>query len=209
MLFRSALRAVATWQAAVDALLHEAADYAGTAVDAVVAELREIRRAGRVVPLEPWQKRLADTKQRELARLQREHKRRAILESLTALGYEISEGMDTAMVEAGKLVLRKPDDTDYAIEVVSNADLSLVQTAMVRYSDSDSMTEQQRLRDHEREADWCDDHKRIRDALGKKGYQTSFKMQFPAGAHPVRVVPRSAVPAARTTAHGKTRSRTA
>lgn len=199
------LRAVATWQTAVDALLQEAAEYAGTAVDAVAAELRELRRAGRMVPLESWKQRLAETKQRELARLQREHKRRAILESLTTLGYETSEGMGTALVEAGKLVVHKPGEADYAIELVSNADLSLVQTAMVRYSDSETLTEQQRLRDHEREAEWCGDHKRIRDQLGRRGYQTSFKMQLPAGAHPVRVVQRGAAPVARPVARGKER----
>lgn len=201
-----ALRAVATWQAAVDALLQEAAEYAGTAVDSVAAELRELRRAGRVVPIEPWKQRLAETKARELARLQREHKRRAILESLTALGYETSEGMGTALVEAGKLVIHKPGEADYAIELVSNADLSLVQTAMVRYSDSETLTEQQRLRDREREAEWCDDHKRIRDQLGQRGYATSFKMQMAAGAHPVRVVKRGTAPAARQAARGKARS---
>lgn len=201
-----ALRTVATWQATVDALLQEAAEYAGTAVDAVAAELRELRRAGRVVPLDSWKQRLAETKARELARLQREHKRRAILESLTALGYETSEGMGTALVEAGKLVVHKPGEADYAIELVSNADLSLVQTAMVRYSDSETLTEQQRLRDHEREADWCADHKRIRDQLGQRGYATSFKMQLPAGAHPVRVVQRKAAPAPPTAVRGKVRS---
>ena len=200
-----ALRAAATWQAAVDALLQEAADYAGTAVDAVVAEFRELRRAGRVVPLEAWKLRLAETKKHELARLQREHQRRAILESLTALGYETSEGMGTALVEAGKLVIHKPGEADYAVELVANADLSLVQTAMVRYSDSDTLTEQQRLRDHEREAEWCGDHKRIRDQLEQRGYRTSFKMQMPAGTHPVRVVQRGAAPTARPTARGKTR----
>lgn len=202
-----ALRAVVTWQSTVDALLQEAAEYAGTAVDAVAADMRELRRAGRVVPLEPWKQRLAETKARELARLQREHKRRAILESLTALGYETSEGMGTALVEAGKLVIHKPGEADYAIELVSNTDLSVVQTAMVRYSDSETLTEQQRLRDHEREAEWCGDHKRLRVQLEQRGYATSFKMQLPAGAHPVRVVQRGKAPAAKPAVQGKVRSR--
>lgn len=114
--------------------------------------------------------------------------------------------MGTALVEAGKLVIHKPGEADYAVELVANADLSLVQTAMVRYSDSDTLTEQQRLRDHEREAEWCGDHKRIRDQLEQRGYQTSFKMQMPAGTHPVRLVQRGATPAARPTARGKMQS---
>lgn len=197
------LRAVPVWQAKVDKLLEEAVEYAGTAVDAVVAELREVRRAGRVVALEPWEKRLAETKQRELARLQREHKRRVILESLKSLGYEVDEGMETALVKAGKLVIRKPGEADYAIELLSNDDLSLLQTAMVRYSDSDTLTEQQRLRDQERETEWCGDHKQLRDRLAERGYQTNFKMQLPSGAHPVRIEKRAAAHAARTGSRSK------
>ena len=186
------LRAIEQWLAAVDCLLADAAPYAGTAVDQVVAELRDLRRAGRIVPLEPWQLRLAETQQHELVRLERERRRRAILESLTELGYETSEGMGTALVRAGKLVVRKPGESDYAIEVVANQDLSQLQTAMVRYSDSTDLTEQQRLRDHEREEEWCADHARIREKIAQHGLTAKFKMQLPAGAHPVRVVPREA-----------------
>lgn len=192
------LRAVEQWLVEVDALLAESAPYAGTAVDAVVAELRELRRAGRIVALEPWKQRLTKTQQRELVRLEHERKRRAILESLTELGYETNEGMETALVQAGKLVVRKPGEADYAVEVVANNDLSMLQTAMVRYSDSEEMTEQQRLRDHEREEAWCADHARIREKMAARGLSAKFKMQMPAGSHPVRVVKRDqAAPAAR------------
>lgn len=194
-------RAVEQWLAEVDALLAEAAPYAGTAVDAVVTELRDLRRAGRITALEPWKQRLTETQQRELARLERERKRRAILDSLAELGYETNEGMETALVQAGKLVVRKPGETDYAVEVVANSDLSMLQTAMVRYADSEELTEQQRLRDHEREDEWCADHARIREKMGARGLTAKFKMQMPAGSHPVRVVKRDqATPAARATA---------
>jgi hypothetical protein len=36
-----------------------------------------------------------------------EERRRAVLEGLSALGYEVSEGMATAWVEGGRVVLRK------------------------------------------------------------------------------------------------------
>lgn len=194
-------RAVEQWFAEVDALLADAAPYAGTAVDGVVAELRALRRAGRVAPLEPWRARLAETQQRELARLERERKRRAILDSLSELGYETHEGMETALVQAGKLVVRKPGESDYAVEVVANNDLSLLQTAMVRYSDSEEMTEQQRLRDREREEEWCSDHARIREKMAARGLAAKFRMQMPAGSHPVRVVKRDkAAPAAQAAA---------
>jgi hypothetical protein len=36
-----------------------------------------------------------------------EERRRAVLEGLAALGYEVSEGMATAWVDSGRVVLRK------------------------------------------------------------------------------------------------------
>lgn len=184
------LRATEAWLAEVDVLIEEAEPYSGTAVDKVAAALRDLRRAGRPEDLTPWRDRLASAQQRELARLEHERKRHAILESLTELGYETSEGMETALAQAGKLVIRKPGDTDYAVEVVSDANLSMVQTTMVRYTDAPEMTEQQRQRDCEREEEWCADHARLRDRLAKQGLATSFKLKLPSGEHPVKVVPK-------------------
>ena len=190
------LRAARAWIAEVDNLLADAAAYAGTAVDEVATALRELRRAGRPVDLAPWRERLAATQQRELARLERERKRRAILDSLAELGYETNAGLETALVQAGKLVVRKPGESDYAVEVVSDAGLSMVQTTMVRYSDTPELTEQQRRRDTEREDEWCADHARLRERLAKQGLATSFKLKLPSGEHPVKIVPREHQPAA-------------
>ncbi len=182
------LRGVQAWIAELDALIEEAEPYAGTAVDTVAASLRDLRRAGRPEDLTPWRNRLAAAQQRELARLEHERKRHAILESLATLGYETSEGMETALAQAGKLVIRKPGDEEYAVEVVSDAKLSMVQTTMVRYADAPDMTEQQRQRDCEREEEWCADHARLRDRLAQQGLATSFKLKLPSGEHPVKVV---------------------
>lgn len=184
------LRATEAWLAEVDVLIEEAEPYTGTAVDTVATALRDLRRAGRPENLAPWRERLTTAQQHELARLEHERKRHAILESLSELGYETSEGMETALTQAGKLVIRKPGDTDYAVEVVSDAKLSMVQTTMVRYTDAPEMTEQQRQRDCEREEEWCADHARLRDRLAQQGLATSFKLKLPSGEHPVKVVPK-------------------
>ncbi|NBV23688.1 MAG: hypothetical protein EBS05_17430 [Proteobacteria bacterium] len=197
------LRATQAWLAEVDALIEEAEPYTGTAVDAVANALRDLRRAGRPEELKPWREQLAAAQQSALAKLERERKRAAILESLTELGYEASEGMETALAQAGKLVIRKPGDENYAIEVVSDAKLSMVQTTMVRYADSPEMTEQQRLRDQEREEEWCADHARWREGLAKQGLATSFKLQLTAGSHPVKVVQIDQRPAVRRKVQGR------
>lgn len=202
------LRATQAWIAEVDALVEEAEPYAGTAVDTVAAALCDLRRAGRPEDLTPWRDRLAAAQQRELARLEHERKRHAILESLAALGYETSEGMETALAQAGKVVIRKPGDEEYAVEVVSDANLSMMQTTMVRYTDAPDMTEQQRQRDCEREEEWCADHARLRERLAKQGLATNFKLKFPSGEHPVKVVRKDQRPAARRTPERRVLQRT-
>ncbi|MBI5800527.1 MAG: hypothetical protein HZA92_07345 [Verrucomicrobia bacterium] len=195
------LRAVEQWLLGVDELLADAAPFAGTAVDAIVAELRELRRAGRAVDLAPWRARLAETQASERTRMERERKRQAVLESLAELGYEAHEGMGTALVQAGKLVLRKPGETDYAVEIVTNRDLSMLQTEVIRYGDAEAATEQERLRDHEHEVKWCSAHDALRDKLAKRGLTSSVKLHIPAGTKPVRVVRSDkAAPAARAKA---------
>jgi hypothetical protein len=182
------LHEIERWNRDVDQLLEEAAPYEGTAVDDVVKELKALKRAGRPALLEPYRMRMVETQKREVARLERERKRAAVLESLQELGYEISEEMETALVQAGKVVIHKPGDSEYAVEVVANDDLSMLQTTMVRFADSDKMTEQQRLRDTEREEAWCEDHARLRQKMAERGLRTNFKLKIAAGAHPVRVV---------------------
>ncbi len=189
------LRAVEQWLLGVDELLADASPFAGTAVDAIVAELQELRRAGRVVDLTPWRERLAVAQAAERTRMDRERKRKAVLESLAELGYETHEGMETALVQAGKLVLRRPDDSDYAVEVVTNRDLSMLQTEVIRFGDAEAATEQERLRDQEHEKKWCSAHDELRDKLAKRGLTSSVKLHIPPGTKPVRVVKGDKAPA--------------
>lgn len=182
------LRAVEQWLLGVDELLADASPFAGTAVDAIVAELRDLRRAGRVVDLTPWRERLAATQAAERTRMDRERKRKAVLESLAELGYETHEGMATALVQAGKLVLHRPGDSDYAVEVVTNRDLSMLQTEVIRFGDAEAVTEQERLRDQEHEKKWCSAHDELRAKLAKRGLTSSVKLHIPPGTKPVRVV---------------------
>ena len=84
--------------------------------------------------------------------------------------------------------MQKPGESEYAVEVVTNADLSVMQTAMIRYSDAAETTEQQHLRDCEQEETWCGDHQRIRAKLAQQGFATDFRLKIPAGQHPVKMM---------------------
>jgi hypothetical protein len=183
------LREVARWGAEIDGMIDRIAHLRGTEKgDGLLSELRDIKRGGHVGPLASVRLRMTQTIEAEERRLEREKKKRAILESLHDLGYEANEGMETAFVQSGRLVLRKPDDGEYAVEVATNDDFSLLQTTMLRYADSLDASQQQRLRDTAKEEAWCDDHAKLLDGLAKRGWKTNFKMKRKPGEIPMQVV---------------------
>jgi hypothetical protein len=183
------LHEVECWQAEVDKIVDSAAHLRGTAVDGIVAELEALRRAGRVTDLTVVRRRLRALVAAEEKRLEREHKRRAVLESLAELGYEVEEGaMATALVTGGKLVVRKPAEDEYAVEVVANSEFSAVQTRVIRYAAAGDASEQQRQRDKEREESWCADHTNMMERITQRGLETRFILRLPPGQHPVKVV---------------------
>lgn len=182
-------RELEQWRGTLEGMIDSAAHVQVPAVQVIVTELISLLRAGRVVDVTALGKRLDAAIKEGETRIVREQKRRAVLESLAALGYEVEEGsMQTALVQAGKVFIRKPGEQDYAVELVANTDFSIVQTAMVRFADTAEMGEQQRLRDKEREESWCGDHALLREALDRAGVASPFKMKLAPGQHPVRVV---------------------
>lgn len=182
-------RELGQWRTMIEGMIDRAAHVQGPAVQAIVAELESLLRAGRVVDLKVLGKRLEAAIQEEEKRREREQKRRAVLESLAALGYEVEEGsMQTALVQAGKVLIRKPDEEEYAVELVANTDFSLFQTTLVRFADTKEVSAQQRLRDKEHDETWCSDHARMREALDRVGLASEFKMKFPVGHQPATVI---------------------
>ena len=196
------LQAHTEWRARLEALLDRTSAATGPVVERLRAQLETLLRAGTVVDLGELERELTAAVAAEDQRRLADERRQAILESLAAIGYELDGApMETAVVNAGKLVIRKPGNAEYAVEMVVNSDLSLLQTAMVRHADTAELTEQQRLRDCEQEESWCGDHARLRDELARRGFNSAFKLKLPSGQHPVRVIVRS--PAERARQHAE------
>jgi len=183
------LRAASDWQGKVDELTASAAHVKSTAVDEIIRELADLRRAATPVDLGPIQQRLDAAVKSEEERQFREEKRQAVIASLSALGYDLVEGtMETAMVQGGRILMHKQGESEYAVEVAVDRDLSLVQTALVRFAASNEASAQQKLRDVEKEVSWCGDHARLREELKQRGLASDFKLKIPAGQEPVRVI---------------------
>jgi hypothetical protein len=204
------LRTASNWQRKVDELTASAAHVKSTAVDEIVREVADLRRAATPVDLGPIQQRLNATVKSEEERQLREEKRQAVIGSLSALGYDLIEGtMETAMVQGGKILMHKPGESEYAVEVAVDRDLSLVQTGLVRFAASNEASAQQKLRDEEREVSWCGDHARLREELKQRGLASDFRLKIPAGQEPVRVIIAPALRQQRDQAASKTRSQQA
>ena len=139
------------------------------------------------VDLAPFQKDLDAILNEAIARQEQEKKRRAVIESLSELGYEITGGMGVAEVKSGSLEFRKPGEDEYAISVTIDNKAEILETEMIRYSETQDMTKQQAQRDIEMEESWCSDHAKAIKSLKSKGVDTGFLYKKRPGEHPVSV----------------------
>ncbi len=191
------------FRAEVQSMLDQVALFEELASNPLTEELKGLLASTAASDLGPQRKRHAAALEGARARREREAKRLALLDALRELGYQAGENMETAFTNSGRLLVHKRDDEEYAIELVADSSLDRVQTAMLRYSGSSEMSEQQRLRDREREASWCADHGKLRQLMARRGWESDLKMQRPPGEHPVRVVvdPGRALPGGATRAN--------
>ena len=199
------LREVNVWRKELLKLLAQAMLSSSPAAKAIAEELATLNRAGRVLDLNALSDRLEKVLAQEEAEERSQRRRNAILESLSELGYEIEEGLATGLVQGGKLILRKADEDEYAIELVMNNQCSLVQTAVIRYAANLEKLPYQHLRDREREETWCRDYAKWQERLKDQGWNTSFKLKMEPGQQPVKtVVDQSKIKANRNSARKQT-----
>lgn len=118
-----------------------------------------------------------------IAEESRLEQRAAVLHALAATGYEVREGMAAAWVEHGRIVLRKPSESTYGVELSAPAQGSAVQTRVVALSNSPRDPQ----RDLEVEETWCGEFERARALLTEVGFNASLVQAHPAGAIPLKV----------------------
>ena len=183
------LRHSRAWQREVGEMIDGFAHLQGSDAETMRNELENLLRKGVVVDLAVRKQQLADMVRTEEVRLFREEKRRAVVESLTSLGYEVVDGkMQTALVDAGKLYLQKAGEREYAVEFVVDHELSLIQTELVRFTGAARTSSQQKLRDRESEDSWCSDHAAMMEQLRRRGLESRFRLKIPSGQKAVKVV---------------------
>jgi|SRR5271165_623452 len=116
-----------------------------------------------------------------------EERRRAVLEGLASLGYEVSEGMATAWVEGGRVVLRKAASPGYGVELSGGSQSDLLQARTVRIGNPGETSDVSRDRDME--TIWCGEFERLQSLVAKSGGNLSIESARPVGQFPLKVVP--------------------
>jgi hypothetical protein len=111
-------------------------------------------------------------------------RRAAVLKELSALGYELAEGMDTASVQEGRLVLRNATRPDYGVEVSAAGTGERLQMRAVAFDTPAGSPDP--ARDRDAETIWCGDVSTLQDRLAKIGGALAIEKALPIGATPLK-----------------------
>jgi hypothetical protein len=115
-----------------------------------------------------------------------ESRRTAILKGLSELGYEVRENMATAWAENGRIVVRKPNEKWYGVELGAVEDAERVQVQLVSFEPSSDASKASQDRD--RETIWCSEFSRLQSLLEKSGTSLHIEKALPVGAKPLKQV---------------------
>ena len=124
--------------------------------------------------------------EQEALRLDGERVRSVVLDSLRELGYDVREGMTTAWVQGGSIVVQKAGSSEYGVEI-QDVD-GRMRTEVVRFGDPGApVTEQQHQRDTEIEQQWCTAHAQTLENLRKQGMEAKIMAKREPGEIPLAV----------------------
>jgi len=109
-------------------------------------------------------------------------RRSAVLEGLTGLGYEVTEGMETSWSQEGRLVVRSAARPDYGVEVAAVGER--MQMRPVAFETAGAGLDA--ARDRDAETIWCGDVSALQRALGDEGGCLIIDKALPVGATPIK-----------------------
>jgi hypothetical protein len=110
-------------------------------------------------------------------------RRRAILDGLGKLGYDVQEGMATALAQSGRVVVRNPSMPGYGVELAGGAEAGRLQVRAVAFATSRDATQ-----DVNAETKWCADFGKLQVEVAARGGELVIERAMAVGAVPLRVV---------------------
>lgn len=115
-----------------------------------------------------------------------ESKRHALLSALNRIGYRVLEGMETAYVENGRLVVKRSQDSSYGVELGGPQDLRRMQIRVVAKEGMAGFRSKQS--DLDEETKWCDDFSRLKQTLSDSGMLLEIDRQLEPGEAEIKTV---------------------
>jgi len=155
---------------------------------AILEKTDKILKAAGLVNLAEAQKVKAEaeeTRRSFFAQKDARDKRKAILESFAAIGYEVTESMSTAWAKDGRIILAKAGCPDEGVEIAAAEGVERLQVravAMVAKGKQHNVS-----RDVEIETKWCSSFDKLRQDLAQKGQHTTIATALPIGSAPLKV----------------------
>jgi hypothetical protein len=117
-------------------------------------------------------------------------RRKAVLEALSGLGYEVREGMETAWATDGNLTLRSARRAGYGVQVIGGAESKPLQLRAVGFGAHGAARDS--ARDLEAETLWCSDFDALMDQIASAEASFSVEHAVPAGQTPLKIVEETA-----------------
>lgn len=109
--------------------------------------------------------------------------RAAVLRALAGSGYEVREGMVAAWVESGRIIVHKPNESLYGIELSAPKVGTSIQVRVAALTDAPRNPQ----RDREVEVAWCGEFEAAQRKLREAGFTATLTQAYPPGAIPMKI----------------------
>ena len=113
-------------------------------------------------------------------------RRKAVLSGLTSLGYAIGAELLTATSAAGRIVVRRPDQPTYGVELMIPDGADRLQVKVVAVTGPTAPRDASRDRDAE--TAWCSDFSKLQRLLQKDGGELIVERALGVGAAPLTAI---------------------
>ena len=113
-------------------------------------------------------------------------RRQAVLEGLAKLGYQVTESLETAWVQKGRVVIKRASQPGYGVELSGKIDSGRVQMRTVAVRNPGSSVDS--ARDTDAETIFCSDVSTLQKRLGEAGAELVIERALPVGATPLKIV---------------------
>lgn len=147
------------------------------------AELQSVVEARQLTALQQWLDSAHTMQQAAVQAEAAQHRRAAVLKGLAALGYAVHEDMETAWLEQGRIVVQKPGQSDYGVELAAAPAAQRMQVRSVAFQ-----AQRDASRDIDAEQLWCNDFTRLQNQLASEGGEVLIEKALGVGALPLKQV---------------------